>query len=50
MYSKEFLEFINVAKTPFHAVNALAKKLDANGFKRLLESNKWNIKLQFIIR
>ena len=45
MYSREFLEFINVAKTPFHAVNALTKKLEDNGFERLLESNKWNIKL-----
>lgn len=45
MYSKEFLEFINVAKTPFHAVGALASKLEKNGFKRLLECKEWDIKL-----
>ena len=45
MYSKEFLEFINKSKTPFHATCELANKLENNGFKRLLESNKWDIKL-----
>ena len=45
MYSNEFLEFINVAKTPFHAVEALAKKLEENGYKKLLESQTWNIEL-----
>ena len=45
MYSKEFLEFINKSKTPFHATNNLASKLEEAGFKRLLESEKWNVKL-----
>lgn len=45
MYSKEFLEFISVAKTPFHAVKGLSSKLDNAGYTRLLESNKWDIKL-----
>ena len=45
MYSKEFLEFINVSKTPFHATNALANILEENGFVKLLESDKWNIEL-----
>ena len=45
MYSKEFLEFINVSKTPFHATNALAAKLAENGYVKLVESDKWNIEL-----
>ena len=45
MYSKEFLEFINVAKTPFHAVAGLSNKLEMCGYSRLLESEKWNIEL-----
>lgn len=42
MYSKKFLEFINEAKTPFHAVKGLASRLEEKGFKRLLESESWN--------
>ena len=42
MYSKKFLEFINEAKTPFHAVKGLANRLEEKGFKRLLESESWN--------
>ena len=45
MYSKEFLEFINESKTPFHATNALAKMLSENGYKKLVESEKWDIEL-----
>ena len=45
MYSNEFLEFINKSKTPFHATYELATKLEKNGFKRLLESNRWDIEL-----
>ena len=45
MYSKEFLKFIEKSKTPFHATKCLANKLEENGFKRLLESEKWNIEL-----
>ena len=44
MYSEKFLEFINEAKTPFHAVNGLASRLEMAGFTRLLESQKYNIK------
>ena len=42
MYSKKFLDFISVAKTPFHAVSGLASQLEENGYKRLLESESWN--------
>lgn len=45
MYSTEFLKFIEKAKTPFHAVSGLSNKLDNNGYKRLLESEKWDIEL-----
>ena len=45
MYSKEFLEFINVAKTPFHAVLSLKGQLEDAGYTRLLEANKWDIEL-----
>ena len=45
MYSKEFLEFIKESKTPFHATRALARMLDENGYARLIESDKWDIKL-----
>lgn len=44
MYSETFLKFIEKAKTPFHAVNAIASKLEMNGFSRLLESNMWDIR------
>ena len=33
MYSKNFLEFINEAKTPFHAVKGLASRLEEKGYK-----------------
>lgn len=44
MYSKTFLNFIDKAKTPFHAVSELVLKLEASGYKRLLESEVWSIK------
>ena len=33
-----FLSFIEKAKTPFHAVGELAKKLESEGYQRLVES------------
>lgn len=45
MYSRDFLNFIEKAKTPFHAVEGLSKLLDNNGYIRLLESEKWDIEL-----
>ena len=45
MYSKEFLEFINESKTPFHATKSLSKMLDENGYVRLIESASWDIAL-----
>ena len=43
MYSKEFLNFIEKAKTPFHAVMGLKEKLEEAGYIKLLESQKWDI-------
>ena len=43
MYSNEFLQFINEAKTPFHAVNGLSSRLEKAGFTRLLESETYNV-------
>ena len=45
MYSKTFLEYIEKAKTPFHAVGALALRLEEAGYQRLVESQKYDIKL-----
>ena len=45
MYSNKFLEFINEAKTPFHAVSGLASRLENAGFKRLLEKDIYNVEL-----
>ncbi len=45
MYSKEFLSFIEKAKTPFHAVSSLANKLEMAGFNKLYESQVWDINL-----
>ena len=45
MYSKDFLKFIEKAKTPFHAVECLSSKLENKGYKKLLESKEWNIEL-----
>lgn len=43
MYSKEFLRFIEKAKTPFHAVKEMSLRLDEAGFTKLLESQAWCI-------
>lgn len=45
MYSKEFLQFIEKSITPFHAVKGLKDLLEENGYKQLLESQKWEIEL-----
>lgn len=41
----KFLDYINGSKTPFHAVNNLSESFSLNGYKRLLESEKWNLEL-----
>ena len=43
--TKKFLNFIKGAKTPFHAVNSIGLNFEENGYKKLLESQKWNLEL-----
>lgn len=40
----EFLDFVKVSPTAFHACENAHKLLDTNGFVRLNESEKWEIK------
>ena len=41
--SEKFLNYINNAVTPFHAVDGLSKTLDNEGYTKLLESDLWEI-------
>lgn len=45
MYKNKFLDFIKKSKTPFHATANLATVFTANGYERLYESSKWDLKL-----
>lgn len=42
-YSEKLLSFINSAVSPFHAVKAIEKRLDAIGYKELKETEKWKV-------
>ena len=39
--ASSFLEFVNEAWTPFHAVEACSRRLEAAGFQRLPENAEW---------
>lgn len=41
----KFLNFIKESKTPFHATSNLAKEFTTNGYVRLTEASKWELKL-----
>ena len=41
----KFLNFIKESKTPFHATNMLEKSFLDNGYQKLFESQKWELKL-----
>eukprot|EP01101_Sappina_pedata_P007602 TRINITY_DN4053_c0_g1_i1.p1 TRINITY_DN4053_c0_g1~~TRINITY_DN4053_c0_g1_i1.p1 ORF type:complete len:470 (+),score=215.27 TRINITY_DN4053_c0_g1_i1:28-1410(+) len=42
--SKKFLDFVNLAPTPFQAVDLLSKQLVSNGFTRISESaSSWSL-------
>ena len=41
---KELLSFIDSSPTAFHAVSNIAKLLDKEGFKKLSESEPWDMK------
>ncbi len=43
-FSKSLLDFIDHSPTPFHATEILSKRLNKAGFKRLWESEAWNLK------
>ncbi|WP_010629234.1 M18 family aminopeptidase [Halomonas sp. KM-1] len=40
---ERLLEFLNRSPTPWHAVSAMAERLDAAGFRRLDESQAWEV-------
>lgn len=40
-YTQPFLDFMNNNPTVFHAVDALSKRLESNGFVKLHERNTW---------
>ncbi|MBE6542462.1 MAG: M18 family aminopeptidase [Ruminococcaceae bacterium] len=42
--TKELIDFIEKSPTAFHAVDEISKILDDNGFERLSEAQKWDIK------
>ena len=43
--TKELISFIEKSPTAFHAVREIANILDANGFIRLGEGDKWNLEV-----
>lgn len=42
-FNQQLLEFLAESPTPFHAVQAMASRLEAKGFSRLLESESWSL-------
>jgi aspartyl aminopeptidase len=42
-YNTGFLAFLAEATTPFHAVRAMARRLEQAGFERLLEDGDWSL-------
>lgn len=45
MNRNKFLDFIKTSKTPFHATQNLANEFIENGFEKLHEAKKWDLKL-----
>lgn len=43
--SKELLSFLKKSPTAFHAVDSIKNELNHDGYKELLESEKWDIEL-----
>lgn len=43
-FNQELLQFLSASPSPFHAVTTLAALLSQNGFTRLLEGDKWQLK------
>ncbi|KAI4251734.1 MAG: hypothetical protein L6R42_008265 [Xanthoria sp. 1 TBL-2021] len=45
-YTQPFLDFITQNPTVFHAVDAVARRLESNGFTRLSSREQWNDKIK----
>lgn len=45
-YPKEFVNFLNKAHSPYHAVHYIKEHLKCNGFKELSEKDQWNGRVQ----
>lgn len=43
-FNQRLLDFLAESPTPFHAVQAIAARLEAKGFTRLLEAESWSLK------
>ncbi|KAH3661782.1 hypothetical protein OGAPHI_005960 [Ogataea philodendri] len=41
LYAQEFVDFVNASPTPYHVVNTVKSKLDADGFVQLSERDNW---------
>ncbi|KAJ1948136.1 hypothetical protein IWQ62_006938, partial [Dispira parvispora] len=44
MYAQRFLDFVNYASSPFHAVEACRQRLVDQGFEELKERQSWQLK------
>ncbi|KAL2050816.1 hypothetical protein ABVK25_008877 [Lepraria finkii] len=44
-YAQPFINFITENPTVFHAVSAVGKRLESQGFKKLSERGSWTKKL-----
>ena len=42
-YNKELMSFLDKSPTAFHAISSIKKKLVANGYSELAESEKWEL-------
>ncbi|KAK6459112.1 aspartyl aminopeptidase [Scheffersomyces xylosifermentans] len=45
-YAQDFVDFVNVSPTPYHAVNTVKTRLSEAGFKELSERSNWAGKLE----
>ena len=43
-FKKSLLEFLDKSKTSYHAVKNISEKLESEGYSRLYECDKWNLK------
>ncbi|KAI4237545.1 MAG: hypothetical protein LQ349_001763 [Xanthoria aureola] len=45
-YTQPFLDFITQNPTVFHAVDAVARRLESKGFTKLSSREQWNVKIE----